>query len=497
MTTTTFAKEDKVTPSSSKEEEEDRCGLYMAISSTSTSDKTLWGLYVGKDIPAGQAITTPDLAVPILDLRANNVLYGDTVDETLQEQLYQTVEYLEESFWVPDSMGGKFEMVRQEDENEEDPIPPVLIAALNGCGFLGAYNTKFTNADWNHQTAYRGKLPPESSSTSTTTTTTTSKQVSHPNRGAISSFYNVELQNIFHHDYISAGQELFVNYGSSYEEDEGDAKLTNNDYAKMDQTVEQMLAFFDKHQDTLATKESGKQEIYNFLIQDVLQAALGREKAQKLASALPSKPDLLDKVKDAGGVLAYSHPDVIRKLDWLEQHGVCVDNLQVGPSTIPHAGRGAFATRKLSKGSVITTTPLLQIPMRSVLDMHEGLVLNEQQWEMARPVDAPVTGQQLLLNYCWGHPSSTLLLYPTAPTVGFINHANTPKQVNAKLVWSNHPANQAKSWFDVDPMELVDEDHAYLGLLMDIVATQEIQPGDEILLDYGKEWEAAWNEHTK
>ena len=46
------------------------------------------------------------------------------------------------------------------------------------------------------------------------------------------------------------------------------------------------------------------------------------------------------------------------------------------------------------------------------------------------------------------------------------------------------------------PQELVDEDQAWLGLLMEIVATRDIAPGEEILMDYGPEWTAAWEQHT-
>ena len=32
---------------------------------------------------------------------------------------------------------------------------------------------------------------------------------------------------------------------------------------------------------------------------------------------------------------------------------------------------------------------------------------------------------------------------------------------------------------------------------MDLVATRDIQPGEELFLDYGNEWEEAWNRHLQ
>ena len=37
----------------------------------------------------------------------------------------------------------------------------------------------------------------------------------------------------------------------------------------------------------------------------------------------------------------------------------------------------------------------------------------------------------------------------------------------------------------------------YGSLLLDVVATKDIQPGEEVFLDYGDEWEEAWNNHVK
>jgi hypothetical protein len=47
-----------------------------------------------------------------------------------------------------------------------------------------------------------------------------------------------------------------------------------------------------------------------------------------------------------------------RDVSWLQQHGWCIDHIEVGVSTIPHAGRGAFARTPISRGAVVAPAPL-------------------------------------------------------------------------------------------------------------------------------------------
>ena len=44
-----------------------------------------------------------------------------------------------------------------------------------------------------------------------------------------------------------------------------------------------------------------------------------------------------------------------------------------------------------------------------------------------------VQGKQLLLNYLYGHPESSMLFFPSGSVSCLINHSKKP---NAKLVWS-------------------------------------------------------------
>uniref|UniRef100_A0A7S1D0D5 SET domain-containing protein n=1 Tax=Cyclophora tenuis TaxID=216820 RepID=A0A7S1D0D5_CYCTE len=64
------------------------------------------------------------------------------------------------------------------------------------------------------------------------------------------------------------------------------------------------------------------------------------------------------------------------------------------------------------------------------------------------------------------------------------------------MVWSEHPEHKVE-WYDMTPEELVETEFQYIGLLMEIVATKDIAPGEEVFLDYGDEWDAAWDFHVE
>jgi hypothetical protein len=84
------------------------------------------------------------------------------------------------------------------------------------------------------------------------------------------------------------------------------------------------------------------------------------------------------------------------------------------------------------------------------------------------------------------------LLYPYASGVNLINNAIHVKDVNAVLKWSNHSFHQ-KSWLKKSPEELLAQSRT--GLMLDLVATRDIFQGDEILIDYGPEWNEEWKIH--
>lgn len=251
-----------------------------------------------------------------------------------------------------------------------------------------------------------------------------------------------------------------------------------------------MIGFFAKYDGELT--DVAKADIYDFLLQDILQAAAGPEKGAIIRRFLPENADKLVDVKDAGGTLKYSIPASRRDLKWLARNGKCVDHLVMGASTIPNAGRGAFARRRIPAGGLVSPAPLIHIPDKAAMNMHE---LKKRYDADKKPVfrraNDAVIGKQLLLNYCYGHPDSTMLFYPTGAMVSFINHS--AEKANVRMRFSD----LRKEWMDVPPEDLLDDSHASLGLMMEIIALRDINEGEEVFLDYGPEWQAAWDAHVE
>jgi len=308
---------------------------------------------------------------------------------------------------------------------------------------------------------------------------------SHAGRGAQTPFYNVAIKATTE---ILTGSEIFLNYGANYVEET--EELQREDYDKLDQTIQKMIDFFAKYGDEI--DENAIIQIYSFLLRDVMTAAVGTERQKIIGKILPKHPSQLKEILDAGGSMKYDKQNAFRNEDWMQKNGFCADTIKYGESTIPEAGRGAFATRSLELGSVVTASPMIHLPSGRVMDMYP--LVSDEEGDFIRE-SVEVSGQQLLLNYCFSHGDSSMLFLPTGPGVGFINHSKEP---NAKVRWSDHPYNHHKEWFQVAPQHLLaSEEFARIGLLMEVVALENIEAGDEIFIDYGTEWEEAWNEHAE
>jgi hypothetical protein len=444
--------------------DQNQCGMYLAVSSTSTADDTTWGVYAGRTIAQEAPVGFPEVGINIFHLKANVAFQEGKNGKTSSSEvdfLNKVVDFLEAFIWVPDAAGARFESPEGR-----------TVTAIPGAGVLGGFNPKLTNAVWNHSSAYFRPAWGEELGTA------------HAGRGAYSNFFNVGLQSTTE---IVAGSEVFLDYGENWAEEDKKEELNKDDHTKIDATIVKMIAFFEKHKDELEAES--KLQIYNFLIKDIMSASIGVGKGKKVAALMPPTPDALQKVMDDGGSLAYSQPTVYRKVEWLEEHGRCMDNIRPGTSTIPTAGRGAFATRTIAKDGLVSPVPLIQIPDKAILNMHD--VTPTGDGDYVRESD-DVTGTQLVLNYCYGHPKSKMVLLPTGSSAGFINHSKKP---NAKMVWSSHQHHN-KVWMKTNPRKLVEEQNAYIGLMMEIVALRDIKEGEEIFIDYGDEWQAAWDAHV-
>ena len=205
---------------------------------------------------------------------------------------------------------------------------------------------------------------------------------------------------------------------------------------------------------------------------------------------MPSQLEDVEKVVNEG-IRSIYQPRSIRSVEELDRLGRCMDKIRPGrQSTIPQAGRGAFAARSIKKGEIAIGTPLIFTPTDDFYKMYEG------DWIMQEspPDNSKVRQMQLILNYSWKHPKSSLFLIPYGPLVQLINHNQT--QANVKVQWAKHgEMSQNNYWLTQSPEAIFPENTP--GLFWDIVATKDIQPGDEIFLDYGDEWEEKWLAHVR
>jgi SET domain len=274
---------------------------------------------------------------------------------------------------------------------------------------------------------------------------------------------------------IKAGSEIFVVYGDLWfagrEESIGLIPLSQ-DFADADQLLSRLMQLLN---------EAAQSGIAGDLLHIVSSIVANRPRLQGI---IPRDLEGLERSVQSG-TANLTVPDRVRTKTWLEQNGRCMDNIRPDTSTVRHAGMGAFATRRIRKGEVIAPLPLVHF-RRHHLEVYDAEDPHDPQ-SSVWPV-----GQQLLLNYCYGHAQSSLLLFPYAPVVNYVNH--NLSHYNADLRWSTLP-NHHGDWLDRTPDDLMSEEHS--GLVMELIATRDIERGQEIQLSYGMAWDNAWHSHVR
>jgi hypothetical protein len=214
-------------------------------------------------------------------------------------------------------------------------------------------------------------------------------------------------------------------------------------------------------------------------------------------------------------------------VEHLFNHGTCLDNIYPGTSTHGY-GRGALASRVIPSGSIVAPVPVLPLPReelkylrmkewKKVTSFRKRLlkenanreedddVADVTEEELPLPPDVEWR-QQLMLNYCYGHEQSSVLLFPYGVFVNYINHAPSTSEssdgpvANVKLQWSERLMNTTTSTNSdlrsLTPSRLWEQSTTPEGLVLELVALKDIQPDEEILLDYGSIWSKAWKEHS-
>ena len=440
--------------------EHSACRVYLGPSSLTTDEDPKLGLYAGVDYDEGDQVGNPDIGIPIVDFREN----FDRPNEVSKA----IVAFLEAFFWSGDYGGA------QQEGNRTTTL------AIPGCGALANYHAGTHNVDWVQGSALLhdgGDLFPSGKS--------------HPARGAISPYFNFTMRAV---KPIKKGMELFANFGELWDKETKDIygdTLKRVDYEEADKVLEKILDFMEKYESQMTPQT--KDDVLDFILGKILGTAAGR-RAKAVRSLIPAHPGKLQAVRDMGGTFAYRNPDLVKTQKWLDKHAACVDNLEPKASTIPEAGRGAFAKRELKQGQLIAPVPLLHIGDSDVMYMFDIVSKHSDTDQESFEIDHDnPRGEQLILNYCFSHPESSMLLFPVSPMINLINHGNSEK-ANARLSWSKHKYyGTTFDAHDMVPSELAK--YRYISLVLELTALRNIAPGEEILIDYGSEWEKAWNEH--
>jgi hypothetical protein len=169
----------------------------------------------------------------------------------------------------------------------------------------------------------------------------------------------------------------------------------------------------------------------------------------------------------------------------LDMQGIYIDKKDSEDGIDNHNSYGAFAGRHIETG--------LSITWGTFIPIHRS--------ELQHPLSKQ---DELLLNYCYtpnrGEYNSLLLLLPVVPGANAFNHADRTKnqEPNVAIMWMQ-PQFRPERFFTEHTELLFGEEERSSErppLMVEYVAIREIAAGEEILLDYGDDWQNAWTTHT-
>mmetsp|Transcript_16261 Transcript_16261/g.23951 ORF Transcript_16261/g.23951 Transcript_16261/m.23951 type:complete len:655 (-) Transcript_16261:141-2105(-) len=431
-------------------EHQRECGLYLAESSIPGAG---FGVFSGIDIEEGELVGEPEIAIQLMNIHINERLRNE------HELMFLPKEYA----WNFGSFEAK----------EVDALIP-------GLGMLTNFHTGLKNViQSGHDGSYDDTL--------------LSRAVD-PGAGAITYYRNINMTSS---RFIAAGEEIFSDYGENWiltrpymekvplQRDYKDADMV------MNRTAQLLLDIFPNTTD-------GNHEEHLSRLPDIMSTvkSIATSLNEKMDSLLPgNETDLHEQI-----ISGSAWNSVIRRtVPWLRDNGRCLDNIKPGVSNTPGAGYGAFSKRSISKGELIIPAPLVHVPDKRSLEMYDFIVNHDG--ELIRTEEG--AREQLLTNYCFGHPQSSLLMCPSTYAV-LINHKSSKVKnrgidernaegPNAEYRWStwNHINDE---WHRLSIDDLSDKEHQ--GLSIDIVATKDIEVGEEIFFDYGDEWEESWQRYV-
>ena len=208
---------------------------------------------------------------------------------------------------------------------------------------------------------------------------------------------------------ISAGKELFSDYGEEYflqRPHFGPVPLYH-DLRNASHLFQQFSSLKGKVLEEHPQGEAIMIDLWDTFVRNQTEYPMSRI----FGAFNHDDPDELAELeKIQGNVATLREMQTSRSIEWLRDHGTCGDHIDMGETSgLPQAGRGAFATRDLPEGTIVAQLPLIHIPDRTIFDAYP-VKINKAGFAWAnRTRKMP---PQLLVNYCFGHEASTMLLCP-------------------------------------------------------------------------------------
>jgi len=420
------------------------CGVYMAPSTIGVANM---GIFTNIDLHKGDVINFPEIAIPLLFRDWHD--HGDNPDGTLWDR------------YIWDGPVVNMEPKRS-DLNRID----AGAVFIPGVGCTVNSRLEMNNIYSTHGGTYD---------------TAGLHRATDPGAGAFSPYHSARTTAKMD---IQAGNELFASYGDTWIPFIPGAVITFNE--NMDQADE----FLDEYAQWV--KENKKDGgLTSDMAEDLWKlTAKDFPISSRILGALPHQHDWktveaeLEKKTEPSTTRHFVKKIGVRTPEWLKEHGFCQDHIRPGRSTIAQAGRGAFANRPLPKGTVVGYSPLV----------HIGNAREILQINYTRTNGTTYTQEDMIINYSFGHKNSTLILTPYGAMVNYINHHRT--LANVKVQWPKKELIAHKPSWLLKSVEFLSNTHEKIGLSFDYVALRDLEQGEELFMDYGDEWIAAWEEHV-
>lgn len=183
--------------------------------------------------------------------------------------------------------------------------------------------------------------------------------------------------------------------------------------------------------------------------------------------------------------------------EYFPSRRLCMSTVEVGDSTRFAAGRGVFARQSFRSGELVAVSPSLLLPWHVVQDSKDS---------------------SILVNYCLHESGHSLAILPLSH-MAMINHYRSAFLIDSAVVdLDESSSNVEVRWFNWDVFQSCDTKRSDEDCLNDpqihrnplismnqkrsesktvvlgYYATKDVEVGEELLLDYGREWWQAYKQ---